>query len=224
MERRSRFCPGRSVRRPPSTTPRVASPSAWKSLVWPNRRKRMRSPSSVTSIAAIRRRAGCSGPEFGSLTMQFFNRYSAPILAAVLLAGGLSLVLRRGGKMRHWLILGGATVALGSAWWVFRPVARPATSGGRPAVAAGTPIALLPRLADCQPPGPSAGRSWWRQRDKCRTSDARNYAATGAVQRPRQWRFVRRRYSAPVPATSARLARPDRSPWPAATATWPGSR
>jgi thiol-disulfide isomerase/thioredoxin len=59
--------------------------------------------------------------------MQFFNHYSAPILAALLLAGGLSLVLRGGGKTRHWLILGGATVALGAAWWVFQPVAKPAT-------------------------------------------------------------------------------------------------
>ena len=59
--------------------------------------------------------------------MQFFNHYSAPILAAVLLAGGLSLVLRRGGTIRQWLVFGGAMVALGAAWWVFRPVARPLT-------------------------------------------------------------------------------------------------
>ncbi len=71
------------------------------------------------------------------LSMQFFNHYSAPILAALLLAGGLSLVLRRGGKMRHWLILGGAIVALGAAWLVFRPVARPA-----PTVLAGRPVLL----------------------------------------------------------------------------------
>lgn len=58
--------------------------------------------------------------------MHFFNHYSAPIVAALLLAGGLSLVLRRGGKSRHWLILGGVIVALGSLWLVFRPVARPA--------------------------------------------------------------------------------------------------
>jgi thiol-disulfide isomerase/thioredoxin len=73
--------------------------------------------------------------------MQFFNHYSAPILAAVLLAGGLSLVLRRGGKMRHWLILGGATVALGAAWWVFRPVATSVT-----------PAAGLPLLLEMQSP------------------------------------------------------------------------
>jgi len=73
--------------------------------------------------------------------MPFFNHYSAPILAAVLLAGGLSLVLRRGGKMRHWLILGGATVALGAGWWVLRPVATPAT-----------PVADLPLLLEVQSP------------------------------------------------------------------------
>jgi thiol-disulfide isomerase/thioredoxin len=60
--------------------------------------------------------------------MQFFNHYSAPILAALLLAGGLSLVLRRGGKMRHWLTLGGTMVAIGVAWLVFRPVPNPATA------------------------------------------------------------------------------------------------
>jgi thiol-disulfide isomerase/thioredoxin len=73
--------------------------------------------------------------------MQFFNHYSAPILAAVLLAGGLSLVRRRGGKLTHWLILGGATVALGAAWLVFRPVATPATL-----------VAGLPLLLEVQSP------------------------------------------------------------------------
>ena len=60
--------------------------------------------------------------------MHFLNHYSAPIIAALSLAGGLLLVLRRGGKMRHWLILGGAVVALGALWLVFRPVARPAST------------------------------------------------------------------------------------------------
>ena len=73
--------------------------------------------------------------------MQFFNHYSAPILAAVLLAGGLSLVLRRGGKMRQWLVFGGAMVALGAAWWVFRPVATSVT-----------PLAGLPLLLEMQSP------------------------------------------------------------------------
>lgn len=35
--------------------------------------------------------------------MHFFNHHSAPIVAALLLAGGLSRVVRRGGKMRHRL-------------------------------------------------------------------------------------------------------------------------
>ena len=74
--------------------------------------------------------------------MPFFNHYSAPILAAVLLAGGLSLVLRRGGKMRHWLVLGGAIVALGALWLVFRPVSRPAA----------TPLAGQPLLLEVQSP------------------------------------------------------------------------
>ncbi|MCL4181629.1 MAG: thioredoxin family protein [Verrucomicrobia bacterium] len=73
--------------------------------------------------------------------MQYFNHYSAPILAAVLLAGGLSLVLRRGGKMRQWLVLGGAMVALGAAWGMFRPVATPATA-----------VAGLPWLLEVQSP------------------------------------------------------------------------
>ena len=60
------------------------------------------------------------------MTMEFVNHYSALILSALLLAGGLSLVLRRGGKMRQWLIFGGAMTALGAAWLVCRPVARPA--------------------------------------------------------------------------------------------------
>ncbi len=56
--------------------------------------------------------------------MQFLNHYSAVILAALLLGGALSLVLRRGGRMRHWLVLIGVTVVLVAAWWVFRPVER----------------------------------------------------------------------------------------------------
>lgn len=74
--------------------------------------------------------------------MHFFNHYSAPIVAALLLAGGLSLVLRRGGRSRHWLILGGAMVALGILWLVFRPVATPA----------GTPNPGQPLLLELQSP------------------------------------------------------------------------
>lgn len=59
------------------------------------------------------------------LTMQFVNHYSVPILSSVLLAGGLSLVLRRGRKMRHWLIFAGAMVVLGVAWWICWPEATP---------------------------------------------------------------------------------------------------
>jgi len=74
--------------------------------------------------------------------MHFFNHYSAPIVAALLLAGGLSLVVRRGGKMRHWLILGGATVALGALWLVFRPLAGLSE----------TPLAGQPLLLEVQSP------------------------------------------------------------------------
>jgi len=74
--------------------------------------------------------------------MDFFNHYSAPIVAALLLAGGLSRVLRRGEKMRHWLILGGAVVALGGLWLVFRSVARPAE----------TPLAGQSLLLEVQSP------------------------------------------------------------------------
>jgi len=74
--------------------------------------------------------------------MHFFNHYSAPIVAALFLAGGLSLVLRRGGRMRHWLILGGGIMALGTLWLVFRPVARPA----------GTPLPGQSMLLEVQSP------------------------------------------------------------------------
>lgn len=60
--------------------------------------------------------------------MQFFNHYSAPIVAVLLLAVGLSLVLRRGAKLRHWIILGVVILALGTLWLAFRPVARPAAT------------------------------------------------------------------------------------------------
>ena len=74
--------------------------------------------------------------------MHIFNHYSAPIIAALLLTGGLVLALRRGGKMRHWLLLGGAIVALGALWVVFRPVARPAA----------TPLSGQPLLLEVQSP------------------------------------------------------------------------
>ena len=74
--------------------------------------------------------------------MHFFNHYSVPIVAALLLAGGLSLVLRQGRRMRHWLILGGAMLAFGTLWLVFRPVARPA----------GTPLPGQSLLLELQSP------------------------------------------------------------------------
>ncbi len=80
--------------------------------------------------------------------MHFFNHYSAPIVAALLLAGGLSLVMRRGGKMRHWLILGGAMVALGALWLVFRPLAGLAE----------TPLAGQPLLLEVQSPASVVSR------------------------------------------------------------------
>ena len=74
--------------------------------------------------------------------MRFFNHYSAPILAALLLAGGISLAWRQGGKIFHWLILGGAIVALGAVWLALRPVANPAA----------TPLAGQPLLLEMQSP------------------------------------------------------------------------
>ncbi len=68
--------------------------------------------------------------------MSFFNHYSAPIVAALLLAIGMSVVVRRGRKTRDWLILGGALLAFVAAWLVFRPVAN--ASG----LAAGQPVLL----------------------------------------------------------------------------------
>jgi thiol-disulfide isomerase/thioredoxin len=57
--------------------------------------------------------------------MHFVNHYSALIVLALLLTGGLSLVLGRGRKTRHWLMLGGVLLVFGTLWWAFRPVASP---------------------------------------------------------------------------------------------------
>ncbi len=64
--------------------------------------------------------------------MQFLNHYSAPILVGFLLAGGLCIVLRRGGKTREWLLLGAAVAFSTASWLVLRPVAKPlAASPGK---------------------------------------------------------------------------------------------
>jgi thiol-disulfide isomerase/thioredoxin len=65
--------------------------------------------------------------------MHFFNHYSAPIVAGLLLVISMSVVLRRGGKIRDWLILGGVTSALVVAWLCLRPTASGLVdSSGRP--------------------------------------------------------------------------------------------
>jgi thiol-disulfide isomerase/thioredoxin len=58
--------------------------------------------------------------------MQFFNHYSAPIIGALIFIIVFSIVRRRGGKTRDWLILGGTMVIYVVAWLVLRPVAKPA--------------------------------------------------------------------------------------------------
>jgi thiol-disulfide isomerase/thioredoxin len=73
--------------------------------------------------------------------MQFLNHYSAPMLAALLLAGGISFVIRYGAQRRHWLILGGALAALGGVWLMVRPVAQLAT-----------PLSGQPLLLEVQSP------------------------------------------------------------------------
>jgi thiol-disulfide isomerase/thioredoxin len=73
--------------------------------------------------------------------MQFLNHYSAPMLAALLLAGGISLVIRCGAQRRHWLILGAALAALGAVWLMVRPVAQLAT-----------PLSGQPLLLEVQSP------------------------------------------------------------------------
>ena len=68
--------------------------------------------------------------------MRFFNHYSAPIVVALLLAIGLSVVLRRGNQTRDWVIFGGVSAALVVVWLLMRPVAHPVGPG------AGQPVLL----------------------------------------------------------------------------------
>lgn len=67
------------------------------------------------------------------LIMQFFNQYSAVILAVLIATAGVIIVWRRGRKIRDWIILDTVLVALVVGWLVFRPVANPApTATGLP--------------------------------------------------------------------------------------------
>jgi thioredoxin 1 len=56
--------------------------------------------------------------------MQFFNHYSALIIPALLLAAGAAVVMRHGGKLIGWLVLGGVMLTLVVAWFALRPVAK----------------------------------------------------------------------------------------------------
>ena len=57
------------------------------------------------------------------MSRYFFNHYSAPIVAGLLLAISVAGVLRCGGRIRDWVILGGVTLGLVVAWFGWRPVA-----------------------------------------------------------------------------------------------------
>ncbi|MEI6083064.1 MAG: thioredoxin family protein [Verrucomicrobiota bacterium] len=55
--------------------------------------------------------------------MQFVNYYSGLIAAGLLLAVGVARVVRCGGKLRDWLILGGVLAVVFGTWFYLRPVA-----------------------------------------------------------------------------------------------------
>ena len=55
--------------------------------------------------------------------MQFVNYYSGLIAAGLLLAVGVARVVRRGGKLRDWLILSGVLAVGVGVWFYLRPVA-----------------------------------------------------------------------------------------------------
>ncbi len=54
--------------------------------------------------------------------MQFLNHYSALLLWLLLLAGGISIVARRGRKGYQWAILGGVLGAAAAIWFAIKPV------------------------------------------------------------------------------------------------------
>ena len=65
--------------------------------------------------------------------MQFVNYYSGLIAAGLLLAVGVARVVRRGGKVRDWLILSGVLAMVVGVWFYLRPVASGVVdSSGRP--------------------------------------------------------------------------------------------
>jgi hypothetical protein len=55
--------------------------------------------------------------------MQFFNYYSAPIIGVLIFVIGWTVVHRRSGKMRDWLILAGTMVFYVAGLFALRPVA-----------------------------------------------------------------------------------------------------
>jgi thiol-disulfide isomerase/thioredoxin len=73
--------------------------------------------------------------------MQFVNHYSALILWLLLLAGGLSVALRRGKKALRWAIFCGILLVPAAIWLAIRPVA-----------ALGVPVEKQPWLLEIQSP------------------------------------------------------------------------
>jgi thiol-disulfide isomerase/thioredoxin len=73
--------------------------------------------------------------------MQFVNHYSALILWLLLLAAGLSVVLRRGKKPSQWAILAGILIVSIAVWFAIKPVA-----------ALGSPVEKQPWLLEIQSP------------------------------------------------------------------------
>jgi thiol-disulfide isomerase/thioredoxin len=58
--------------------------------------------------------------------MNVFNHYSVLIIGALLLVIGATAVIRRGGKLRGWLVLAGVMGLYVAAWYALRPVTKPA--------------------------------------------------------------------------------------------------
>lgn len=54
--------------------------------------------------------------------MHFLNHYSGIVVAAMFLALGISVVVRRGKRSRDFIIVGGALLLFVTTWLALRPV------------------------------------------------------------------------------------------------------